>query len=228
MIVHDVFPYSVNNTPLDGQRLLAGMWRWLQKMRSRVPDNIFDVLIVVRNALQVGVSADPRYGPIYNHGVAREIAKSLHRHGYPAGGDQPVYFIGYSGGVQVALGVAPYLRQTLDAPLHVISIGGVMASDPGIMSVEQISHFRGSKDPLPLPGIALYAGRWPVVSRSVWNRARRAGLIASSTIGPVKHFGYEDYFSASATLVGGLTYLEQTIELVAGVVTDSADRRPST
>ncbi|MGE3599646.1 MAG: hypothetical protein AB7N70_29300, partial [Dehalococcoidia bacterium] len=172
VIIHDVFPYSVDNNPLNGHRLLAWMWDWLQGMRERVPNNVFDILIVVRNALQVGVSADSRYGPIYNRGVAYELVKSLRRHGYPAEDGPTIYLVGYSGGVQVALGAAPYLKQALRARLHVISIGGVMANDPGIRFVEKVDHLAGSKDPLPPLGVASYPGRWKVRRRSAWNRAR--------------------------------------------------------
>jgi hypothetical protein len=228
VVVHDIFPYSADNNPLNGQRVLAGMWQWLERMRERVPNNVFDVLIVVRNSLQVGISSDPRYGPLYNRGVAHEIAKSLHRHGYPHGSGQTVSLVGYSGGVQVALGAAPFLRHALQAPLHVISIGGVMASDPGIRSVERIDHLMGSKDLLPPLGVALYAGRWRVMRHSNWNRARRAGTITSTTIGPIKHFGHEDYFSDSARLPNGRTYREQTVALVAALITGPADRHRST
>jgi hypothetical protein len=111
--------------------------------------------------------------------------------------------------------------------LRVISIGGVMSSDPAIRFVEHIDHFKGSKDPLPPVGVALYPGRRPIMAHSDWNRARRAGKVTTATIGPVKHFGSEDYFSDTARLPNGETYLEQTVELVATRVISATDMHRS-
>ena len=63
------------------------------------------ILINVRNIMQVAVSADPRYGPIYSLGVAKEIARSLARHGYQLGSQKPIFLIGFSGGGQVSVGL---------------------------------------------------------------------------------------------------------------------------
>jgi hypothetical protein len=218
VVIDDVFPYSVSNNPLDGHRLLAPMWHWLQQRRERVPDSVFDLLIIARNVMQVGVSADPRYGPVYNAGVAHEIVRSLTRHGYPAGRGLPVYLVGYSGGAQIAVGAAPYLRTTLGTPMFIASVGGVLTDDPGIATVSEVRHFAGSKDPMPLVGAVLWPGRWPLLRRSLWNQVRRQGRIAMRTIGPVTHFGGHDYFSASAVTADGRTNVDQTIENIAAFV----------
>jgi hypothetical protein len=219
VVIRNVFPYSVNNNPLDGQRILAPLWQWLQTMRGRVPNSVFDILIVVRNTLQVAVSADRRYGPIYNLGVADEILSSLRQSGYPADGGPLVFLIGYSGGAQVAIGAAPYLRESLQHTPAVISIGGFMADGPGILSVRRLCHVQGMHDPLPALGVILYPGRWPLARRSYWNKQKRLGVITEATIGPIKHFGGEDYFSEEATLPDGRTHLDMTVELVTRIVT---------
>jgi hypothetical protein len=55
------------------------------------------------------VSADKRYGPVYNLGVAKEVWRTLLRHGYRPGSNKPVTLIGTSGGGQVSVGSATYL-----------------------------------------------------------------------------------------------------------------------
>ena len=48
-IHHDVFPYSASNLPLDGERVFRALWIWLHRWRLKVPNNVFDALIVIRN-----------------------------------------------------------------------------------------------------------------------------------------------------------------------------------
>jgi len=92
-IITDVFPYSVNNNPLTGQRALSPLWRWVRNIQMKNPDSLVVLILLnIRTMLQVTVSADPRYGPIYSLGVAHEIARSLARHGYRLGSHKPVRF----------------------------------------------------------------------------------------------------------------------------------------
>ncbi len=117
-IVDDVFPYSATNNPLDGDRLLRALWVWLQKWRLRIPNNVFDLLIIMHNIGQTLVSSDRRYGPAYNSGVARAVAQRLRAKGFQSG---PVHLITYSGGAQIAVGITPYLKQMLDCSVYVIA-----------------------------------------------------------------------------------------------------------
>lgn len=71
-LIRDVFPYSVTSMGLNGQRAFGGLWRAIEGVRLRNPDALLPFRINVRNTCQVVVSADPRYGPVYNLGVARE------------------------------------------------------------------------------------------------------------------------------------------------------------
>lgn len=221
VIVRDVFPFSVTNNPLNGERALAWLWQWLHNMRLKVPNNVFDLLIVLRNMFQATVSADPRYGPIYNVGVAQEIVKSLLRHGYPAGSGKPITLVCYSGGGQISVGTARYLNKALQAPIRVVSVGGVISDDPGIAHVEHLYHLQGSRDILPLIGAVLYPGRWPLLAYSPWNQARRRGRITVIDPGPMYHIGRRDYFSRSAHLPNGQSHAERTAEIVAGVIAGS-------
>lgn len=228
VVVADVFPYSVNNNPLNGERLFAAAWRWVDRHRHRFnsPVNLYNGIIVMRNVLQVAVSADPRYGPLNNVGVAREIATSLLRHGYPVGSGKPIYLIGYSGGGQIAVGAARYLHSAFAAPIRIVSLGGFYSDDGGIAAVDHVVDLQGTKDPLPYVGSLLYPGRWRFLPYSRWNRARRAGTISINRCGPMTHFGEEDYFSTSATLEDGTTFAAHIAQSAAETIL-SLDRRDS-
>lgn len=220
VVITDVFPYSVSNNPLNGERIFAGLWRWIDARRVRLPSpvNLYNALIVTRNVLQVAVSADRRYGPLNNAGVAREITRSLLRHGYPANSGMPVFLIGYSGGAQIAVGAARYLNTALGAPVHIVSLGGFYTDDPGIGFVAHAEDLCGTRDPLPALGRILYPGCWRLLPHSRWNRARRDGRIAFTSCGPMTHFGDQDYFSQAATLEEGRSYAEHTATLAVAAI----------
>ncbi len=218
VLVDDVYPYSVSNNPLNGERQFAWLWQRIHDSRMRGKGGMLAALIFVRNVLQVAVSADGRYGPIYNLGVAREIARSLVRHGYPAGSRQPIVLMGWSGGGQITVGVARYLNLAFDAPIRIISIGGVTTDDPGIAYVDHLYHLNGSKDKFPLIGDILYPGRWPFVRHSAWNQAMRHGRITVIDPGPMVHTGRGDYFDFKSKLEDGTTYVAKTADITAEVI----------
>lgn len=217
-LVRDVFPYSVTNNGLNGQRAFSRFWRWIEHMRLKNPEGMLAGVICLRNMFQVAVSADQRYGPIFNLGVAREIRAGLHRRGYPASGGTPVTLLGWSGGGQIALGAATYLYPMINAPIRVISVGGVMAADPGLLSVLRFDHFYGSKDYIEKVGPIVFAGRWASAAGSPWNRARTAGRLSTSEIGPYTHIGKGCYFDFRSRLPAGTLYGEGTIEVIVGVL----------
>ena len=213
-IIHDVFPFSVTNNPLNGERQLSWLWQKIHNTRMGGKKSFVSTLIFVRNLLQVGVSSDPRYGPIYNVGVAREIALSLLRNGYRPASGKPITVMGWSGGGQIAVGVVPYLHQALDAPVYVVSVGGVMADDPGVVFMEHMLHLQSAKDKIPDIGKLLFPGRWPMVRYSGWNQALADGRITIIDPGPMIHTGRGDYFDYKAKLPDGRTHVEKTTALI--------------
>lgn len=219
LLITDVFPYSVTNLGLTGQRAFAGLWHKVEQLRLKNPAAISALLVNVRNMLQVAVSADLRYGPIYNLGVAREIIQSLLRHGYQIGSGKPVTMLGWSGGGQISLGTAYFLRGNLKAPIRIISVGGVMADDPGLDQIEHLFHFYGTKDPVQGLGAKLYAGRWPVFAQSRWNRAMRAGKITMTELGPMTHMGTGNYWDWKTDLPDGRSCAQTTLDAVIDVLT---------
>ena len=218
-IITDVFPYSVNNNPLTGQRALTPLWNKVREMQARNPDSLAAIVTInIRNLLQVLVSADPRYGPIYSVGVAEEIARSLARHGYRLGSKKPVYLIGFSGGGQISVGATPYLSPMIDAPVFVTSIGGVISVDPGIKHVGHLTHFYGEKDPLQKLGEILWSGRWPAMGQSDWNRAKAKGRITMVDLGPMAHNSYGGYYDVRVKLPDGENYCVATANAVRNAV----------
>lgn len=225
MLVRDVFPYSVTNRGLNGQRAFAWLWRGLEKQRLQRKAATLAFTILVRNMFQVAVSADPRYGPIFNLGVAQEIVQGLVRHGYPLGSNVPVTLLGWSGGGQISIGAANYLYGMLGAPIRVVSLGGVLSDDPGLLSLVHLYHLYGEKDPVQSLGAVLYAGRWPGAVQSPWNRAKEAGRITLRSIGPMTHNGKRNYFDAEAYLPDGQNHVDKTVDSVVDVLVEAGVAR---
>lgn len=196
-ITGDVFPYSVTNNPLTGQRPLAWIWSHIKTMISTNPQHILIFMVHVRNVLQVAVSADSRYGPIYNIGVAEAILEELLNQGYNLEDPKPITLIGSSGGAQVAIGATTYLSAVLRVPVSVISIGGVMGSDPGFRAVTRFYHLYSEKDIVEKLGRVIFPGRWTVMKHSDWNRALASGKIKSICVGQMNHMGDSGYFGSN-------------------------------
>lgn len=210
-IITDVFPYSVSNNPLTGERPLRGLWRWVHSRQMRNPNDLLGLLLVnVRNVLQMAVSADPRYGPIYSIGVAEEITRSLAKHNYPLGMGKPLFLIGYSGGGQVSVGAAPFLASLIGAPVYLLSIGGFLTDDPGVEQIGHLYHCFGTQDPLQAMARYLYRGRWKVFPQSAWNRSVSHGQVSFRALGPMAHNGPGGYFDKNAYLPDGTSYLQAT------------------
>ena len=222
-LIDDVFPFSVTNNPLNGERQFAWLWQRLHNNRRSGKIGLLTALIFVRNLLQVAVSGDPRYGPLYNVGVAQAIIASLLHNGYVPGSGIPITVMGWSGGGQIAVGVSRYLHEALDAPVYVISIGGVITADPGISYLEHLYHLQGSRDNFPRIGDILYPGRWLFLTYTPWNQARKAGKITNIVPGPMTHTGRYDYFDRRAELPDGQTYLQKTVETVTEIIKGLSD-----
>lgn len=216
LLVNDVFPYSVTDRALTGRRVFAWFWRWAHKTKLSGP-GVAGFLINIRNLWQVAVSADHRYGPIYNQGSARMILHGLLRNGYTFGSEVPVTLIGYSGGGQVALGAAPHLKSILRVPISIISLGGVMSADPGLATLEHLYHVRGSRDAVQRLGTIFFPGRWPFIP-SPWNTARRDGIIEIVPMGVMDHTGPGGYLDEESFLPDGRSFLDGTVDTIVELV----------
>ena len=222
VIVRDVFPFSVSNNPLGGERFLTSLWRWVHEKQAIDSNNVWVFIIVLRNLFQVAISSDPRYGPINNVGVAREVAKSLLKKGYRPDSGKPITLIGYSGGGQMSVAVARYLHKATEAPIRIFTFGGVISDDPGIEFVDHLYQLIGGGDFFPKVGAIMWPGRWPILSYSPWNKAMRDGKISTFDAGPETiHTGTTDYFSQTATLANGQTHMDHALEYIVDIMTKS-------
>jgi len=219
-VIHDVFPYSVTNNGLTGQRGFAAIWRWIEKLRFKNPNTLLGFIINARNTFQVFVSADKRYGPVYNLGVAQEIAAGLLRHGYRLENPKPIILLGWSGGGQISIGAAAYLA-ALRAPIYIVSLGGLLSDDVGLDYVTHLGHFYGDKDVVQGMGPYLFPGRWPSALTSPWNRAKAAGKFTFIDLGPYMHNGKGNYFDFKTILPNDTrSYGEKTLEMIVTFLVD--------
>ena len=222
VLVDDIFPYSVTERPLTGHRVFAWFWRWI--VRTKISGaGAARFLINIRNLWQVAVSADSRYGPIYNQGSAAMILHGLRRNGYSVGSGVPLTLIGYSGGGQVALGAAPHLKRTVQVPISIISLGGVMSADPGVLTLEHLYHLYGARDNVQRLGSIFFPGRWPIIP-SPWNTAKKHHIVELVFMGPPDHTGPGGYLDEACSLPDGRSYLDATVEMMTRLLHREVER----
>jgi hypothetical protein len=217
--VLEVFPYSVTNRALTGERAFAAFWRWAlrRKLGRRRLGQVAGFIINLRNLWQVGVSADRRYGPYYNRGSAQLIVQSLVRHGYVLGSGAPVTLVGYSGGGQVAVGAAPFVKERTLGGVTVVSLGGVLAADPGLLAADRVYHVVGSRDTVQRLGAWAFPGRWPPFTYSPWHQARSRGRLRFVDVGTVRHTGRGGYLDDTTIAPDGRSLLRVTVDVVAAI-----------
>ncbi len=219
-IIDDIFAFSVTNVGLTEEETMGRFWHWMQHFKGQPGKKavLGEIAINGRNMLQVAVSADRRYGPVFNYGTANSIFQNLIEVGYEPGSGVPVTLIGYSGGGQVVLASSQYLKPALQGPLQVISVGGVMTDSPGVEAADEIIHFGSAQDPIQALGGYLFPGRWPVARFSRWNKARASGKLRLIDLSPMLHNGTGGYFDAHTQLPDGRSHLATTVALTVDLV----------
>jgi len=219
VIIDDIFPYSVNNLPLTGQPFFARLWKLALRSKLHGPF-IVGYLINVRNFWQVLISADKRYGPMFNQAAAEVILDGILRYEYDPKSDTPIYLIGSSGASQVAVGAAGYLAESVNGPIRVISLGGIFSSDPSLLAVDHVYHLFGTEDGAQkLNYIA--PGKWAIFPASEWNRIRRNGRVTAINMGPMCHLGRGSYVDGNSELPDGTSFAEHSVEVIAEIVQQS-------
>jgi len=220
VIIRELMPYSVLNRSLtSGDRPLNWFWQLADRLRLKNPANILGTIINLRNMFIVAVSADQRYGPIYNRGMAQLMYDSLVNHGYQPQSGIPITLIGFSGGGQISMGAAPFLKEALAAPIDIISLGGVFCGRNPILKLEHLYHLVGEKDTVEGMGPLLFPRRWKLFFLSYWNRARLHGLV---TLIPLEFVGHQipgGLMDSNAFLPDGRSFMQQTVEWVSGIIT---------
>ena len=212
-LITDVLPYSVFNLALtDPSYPLSGFW---QRVEARkLAGNPVGFLINIRNSLQVLVSADWRYGLVYNLGMAKLILRALVRRGYRPGSHVPVALIGYSGGGQVAAGTASLIGGALGIDVTVISVAGVVSGSGDFSRVRKWYQIVSDRDPVERLGVLAFPMRWRLMWFSRWHRARREGRLELKRLDGAAHTGNGSYMDAQAPAAGGGSQLERTLRLV--------------
>ncbi|HEX2516768.1 MAG TPA: hypothetical protein VH257_18835 [Chloroflexota bacterium] len=223
-VISDLFAYSVTSADIRataGRPRTGKMWESIERTVRKNQSAPVGALINLRNLFQVTVSVDHRYGPFFNLGQAENVRDALLAYGYRPGSGKGVFLIGYSGGGQVSLGLAAFLNRMLGSPVTVISVGGVMSSEPSCLQVEHLYHLWGTKDPIQSLGDLAFVGRWPISKKSAWNQALRQGKITRLAMGPVAHNGSGGYFGPQP-LPDGRPAIDQTLEVILSIVTTGA------
>lgn len=221
-LVRGIMAYSVVNRPLDDDPIYARFWKLVEGLRAGAKTAILGMVINIRNVMIVAVSADQRFGPLYNLGIAQVVYNALIARGYRAGSGIPLTMIGYSGGGQMCVESAPLLREALRAPVEVISLGGVMTGTAPFNHFEHLYHFHGTKDVIEPVGRVMFSSRWKIAVRSSWNRALRRGKITIGSLGPVRHQVPGGMLDPAYTLPDGRTALRQTLDKINEVLTSKA------
>lgn len=217
-LIRGLMVYSVLNRPLDDDPILAWFWDFIDKIRFARPSSVLGMLVNIRNVMIVAVSADSRYGPIYNYGIAKVLYDGLVANGYRPGSGIPITLIGYSGGGQMSAAAAGFLRRALDAPIDVISLGGVISGSARVLDLEHLYHLVGDKDGVERLGPIFFWSRWRIFWTTYWNRALRRGRISRISLGPVGHQVPGGMFDPVAKLPDGKTNLQHTIETIGEVL----------
>ncbi|PPS45441.1 hypothetical protein [Chroococcidiopsis sp. TS-821] len=214
-VVKDVFPYSAANENLGGERLLAPVWRFANEAKGWL--GVADVLIKIRNLWRFAISADERYGPVYNQGIAIAIAEQMNAaHPLSPDSQQPldIILIGTSGGAQVALGATPYLNQWLNSEITVVSVGGVFGGINGFEQAKRVFHLRGTQDWVEDIGGIIFPSRWVFTIASPFSRARQQGRYQSFVSGPHEHDGAQGYFGKDYAPASKTTYVNLTLQAI--------------
>ena len=227
-LIKEIMVYSVRDKPLTANRPLSFLWRMADRFRFKNPDSLFGFFVNIRNSLIVAVSADKRYGPIYNLGIARTIYQALMEKSYQPDSSMPITIVGFSGGGQMAVAATPYLQRALNAPIDVISLGGVMSGNVNFLKLEHLYHLSGSKDFVERIGPVMFPKRWTLFFLSYWNRAKRMGKVSFISLGPIGHQVPGGIMDPEQRLADGRTHLQQTIDWIVGILQGTAEQKDRT
>ena len=192
--------------------------------RSWLVQLLCAVLVQGNNVIKVGISSDRRYGPILNYELALKISLRLGELGYSPGHE--LVLLGYSGGGEMALGVADYLRRICHAPIRIMTCCGVFSGNQVLEGVERIHMLVGSRDPVASLGPLAYPGRSPLLPLSNWNKAKRQGFVQQVRIPGMGHNGPNGPFAPKYRLkviLAILAILEGSIAEPAEKGWNSAD-----
>ena len=177
----------------------AWFWRRLFNLQEQNPSAVVQVLagmlVQANNVIKVGISSDRRYGPIVNVEQALKVAERLAELGFHPSSGTPITLLGYSGGGEMAMGMADYLRRICRTPVHIVTFCGVFSGNQELAKVEGITTVVGTRDPLQVVGRIAFPGRSPLLPFTRWNKAVRSGAVRHTLIPGMTHNGNQGPFS---------------------------------
>ncbi|MEB3194311.1 MAG: alpha/beta hydrolase [Cyanobacteriota bacterium] len=177
----------------------AWFWRRLFTLQEQNPSALVQVLagmlVQANNVIKVGISSDRRYGPIVNVEQALKVAERLAEQGFHPSSGSAITLLGYSGGGEMAMGMADYLRRICRCPVHIITFCGVFSGNQPLTKVAGITTVVGTRDPLQVLGRIAFPGRSPLLPFTPWNKAVRAGAVRRTLIAGMTHNGNQGPFS---------------------------------
>jgi hypothetical protein len=212
--VGHITPYSPLNRALAAHPRLGRWWRLVARR--------FRLLIFLRNIAQFLVASDRRYHDTYREAIAQTVLEHLTRSGYVRGSGAPLVLVGYSGGAEAAVSIAPILQAALETPpVTIVSIGGVVDARSHLPGVGHLYHFVSRYDWVERLGRLVFPAHWRIAHRSGWNVARRAGRISVHRLDEARHFGKRGYLSSAPRLSDGSSQLDHTLAAVSCVLTSN-------
>ena len=177
----------------------AWFWRRLFALQEQHPNALVQGLaaafVQANNVIKVGISSDRRYGPILNYELALKIALRLAEVGFRPDQGSRLVLLGYSGGAEMAMGVADYLKRLCRAPVRIVSFCGVFSGNQVLDQIEAITTIVGDRDPVAAFGQIAYPGRSFLLPLSNWNRALAAGLVERVEVAGMNHNGLQGPFA---------------------------------
>ncbi|MBY0565158.1 MAG: hypothetical protein K2P58_13355 [Hyphomonadaceae bacterium] len=213
ILIDGVFPYAARGESLlQAPRLFSWLWRALAPAPEAARRPLRAYVINFRNLFQVLVAADRRYGPIYSAALAGVVWRALAAKGVSAGAE--LVLIGYSGGAQMAVSIAPNLRARGAARIEIVSIGGTIIDAGGLGSVARLDYLTAEGDVLPGLAACTSFDRWPFHEFSAWARAEREGRIARRNLGRMRHLGPNGYLGAATAAGAHLANWAVTLDAV--------------
>ena len=208
-------------------------WFWGQvfRLQNQNPNPLVQFLsaflVQANNVIKVGISSDRRYGPIHNYELALKIATRLQELGFRPEAGSDLVLLGYSGGGEMAMGAADYLRRLCRTPVRIVTFCGVFGGNHRLAGLEGIVTIVGGRDPVAAFGNIAYPGRLPLLMFSSWNRAVSRGAVQRRVIEGMNHNGPRGPFSAAYRQDVSRAVLHALESFATGREEDSDGRGPA-
>lgn len=199
VLIEAIETYTISPAELAADAGSRWFWRRLFALQESHPNplvsGICAALVQANNVIKVGISADRRYGPILNYELALKVAQRLVEGGLRQGSGQRIVLLGYSGGGEMAMGMADVLQVICRCPVQILTFCGVFSGNQRLSQVAGIAMVVGSRDPVAALGQLLFPGRSPLLPLSNWNKARLAGGVRRQVVAGMGHNGRSGPFS---------------------------------